>query len=304
LKAWKAELLLVLVTFIWGCTFLFTKQGIIDCSPSLYIIIRFGIALIVCLAFFRRHLLKIDRKTFKQGLILGIMFGCGFALQTYGLKYTTVSKSAFITGTCVVLTPFVFWFVERKKIYLWQKLGVAVATIGLWIFTDPDFDNLNWGDVMTLGSTFFWAFDITYMDVFTRDRSKFAETIQLVATQFVGALPVAFVTFLLFDINNVFFYPTTNLIVSLAFNGFIASFLATLMQTSIQKYSTPVKAALIFSIEPLVATAAAFIVLNEKLASIEIIGGIILFSGVLISEIGELSLIVYIQILKMMKKIE
>jgi len=304
LKSWKAELLLALVTLIWGCTFLFTKQGLDDCSPSLYIIIRFSISLIVSFVFFNRKLLKIDRNTIKQGLILGIMFGCGFVLQTYGLKFTSVSKSAFITGTCVLLTPFVFWFVERKAIYLWQKVGVAVASVGLWIFTNPDFNNLNWGDIMTLGSTFFWAFYITYMDVFTRSRTRTEETMQLVATQLTGALPIVLITFLIFDSNSVFIRPTINLIVSLLFNGFLASFMATLVHTAIQRYSTPVKAALIFSLEPLIATAAAYIVINERLLPYEIIGGIILFTGVIVSELGEFSLLLYVKLLKAFKKID
>lgn len=304
MKQWKAEVSLFAVTCIWGCTFLFTKEGIADCSPSLYVVIRFSVALLLCLLFFFKKVISADRQTIKQAVILGIFFGSGFILQTYGLKFTTVSKSAFITGTCVLLTPFVFWIVERKKIFIWQKLGVVIAAIGLWLFTNPDFDNINWGDVMTLGSTLFWAIYITYMDVFTRDRTKFDETIQMVSYQFVGALPVVIISYFLIDFGNTVFVPTNSLIVSLIYNAIIASFIVTCIHTGVQKFSTPVKAALIFSFEPIVASFFAWIMLSEVLNSREIIGGVLLFMGILAAEVGEMSLLIYIKFLKLFKKID
>ena len=155
MKVWKAESLLFCVTFIWGATFLFTKMGLNDCQPSFYILMRFIIALILCFVFFGKHLLKMKKDIVPQGLILGLLFGGGFLLQTYGIKYTSVSKAAFITGIVVTITPFVYWLVDRKKISKWSIAGVVVASAGLYIFTNPQFNNLNPGDVMTLVSVFF-----------------------------------------------------------------------------------------------------------------------------------------------------
>ena len=285
MKAWKAEFFLFLVTFIWGATFLFTKIGLEDCPPSLYIIFRFLIALALSFALFGKYILSVNKKTFIQGCLLGLMFGAGFVFQTYGLKYTTVSKSAFITGMAVPLVPFVFWFVERKKIKLWSKVGVFVATVGLWLFTNPQLDNINLGDILTLISTIFWALYITYMDVFTRNRTEFSETAQLVMLQFIAATPLSLLTFLAIDFSDFQVVFTKSLIISLAFNSIMASFFVTFIHTSIQKYTTPVKAALIFSLEPVVAGLIAYIVLSEVFTIREYIGGAVLLSGVLISEL-------------------
>lgn len=304
LKAWKAELFLLFMTFVWGGTFVFTQIGLRDCSPSLYIIIRFSISLSISLLFFGKHLSTIDKKTFYQGIILGLMFGGGFVLQTYGLKLTTVPKSAFITGISVILTPFAHWFVERKKIFFWQKIGVIIVGIGLWLFTNPDFNNLNWGDILTLFSTAFWAFYITYMEVFTRGRTRFAETMQLVIMQFVGATPIAIITLLIFETAIIEIDISNFLIISLIYNGVLASFVLTVIHTSVQRYTTPVKAALIFSLEPVVATTIAVIVLGASLSFVENIGAAILMFGVVASEFGEYSLWVYIKILKVMRKID
>jgi drug/metabolite transporter (DMT)-like permease len=286
LKTWKAELFLLLITFIWGGTFTFTKVGLDYCPPALYIIFRFSIALLISLIIFGRHLKDINKKILLQGLLLGFFFGSGFVLQTYGLKLTTISKSAFITGITVVLTPFVFFIIERTKIQLWQKAGVLIASVGLWLFTDPQFDDLNIGDVLTLGSCVFWALYITFMDVFTKDRHSVSESSQLVIFQFVMATPLTVVFYFLFDTQSAPVVFSNELLYSLAYNGIIASFILTFIHTSVQKYTTPVKAALIFSLEPVVASYVAILFMHETLNTMQYLGGIILMISVVFSQTG------------------
>lgn len=286
MKTWKAELLLLSVTFIWGGTFMFTKIGINDVNPSLYILMRFTIALVISLLFFGKYLINIDRTTLIQGLVLGLFFGGGFLLQTYGLQLTTVSKSAFITGITVPLTPFVFYFIEKKSISIWSKFGVIIATIGLWIFTNPTLDSINYGDVLTLFSTIFWALYITYMDVFTKQRRGIRDSAVLVMLQFIAAAPLALAAIFIFEGGSFEVNFTNSLIISLAFNSIMASLFVTFVHTSVQKFTTPVKAALIFSLEPVIASIIAVIVLKELFGLREITGAIILLSGVLVSELG------------------
>lgn len=286
MKPFYAELFLFLVTFIWGGTFVFTKIGLDFASPSVYILLRFCIAIFLCIIFFNKKLLRINKKTLVNGLILGLFFGGGFLLQTIGLKYTTVSKSAFITGITVPLTPIVYFIVCRKRISKYSLWGVFVAVIGLWIFTNPDFDNINIGDVLTLFSTMFWAFYITYMDVFTKKTENRSITAQLVFLQFVASSVIAIVYFVTFENASWAVQFDNMLLISLAFNAVLASFFVTFIHTSIQRYTTPVKAALIFSLEPIVASSVAVIFLSETMTNIEIFGAFLLFSAVIISELG------------------
>ena len=288
MKAWKAELLLFFVTFIWGGTFVFTKFGLHDAPPSLYVFIRFTTAFLITVIFFWKHIIKIHKSTLLRGLLLGTFFGAGFILQTTGLGLTTVTKSAFITGMAVVFTPFVFKLVQKKRILFWPKIGVIIAFIGLYLFANPKFNNINLGDFLTLLSTFFWALYIVYMDVFTKGKNDFSETVQLVSMQLLGTMIISFMGHIFLEKASFNVNFSSTLLITLAYNGILASFILTFIHTSFQRYTTPVKAALIFSLEPVIASIVAVIVINEILSGREYIGAAILFIGVMTSELGDI----------------
>lgn len=283
---WRAELMLLLMTLIWGATFMFTKIGLESSPPFFYLILRFSVALTMMLLFFHKHLKNISRTTWKHGAILGGLFGSGFVLQTYGLEFTEITNSAFITGLTVVLTPFAFKLISKNKINFWPKIGVITAFIGLYIFTNPDINSINIGDILTLISTSFWAIYITFMDKFTKGDDSKQRTMQLVTLQFLFVLPIPLLGFLFFELPDFYVSFNSDLITSVLFNGVLASFVLTIIHTTYQRYTTPVKAALIFSLEPIFASFFALMFMSEILSSMELIGAAILMFGVLISELG------------------
>jgi len=128
------------------------------------------------------------------------------------------------------------------------------------------------------------------MDVFTKNRQSISHTAQLVILQYLAAAPMAVITFFLFEYSSLYFNLSSNLILALAYNGILASFLVTFIHTGVQKYSSPVKATLIFSLEPVIASSFAMIFINEFLSFWEYIGAGILFIGVLASVGGEFAL--------------
>jgi drug/metabolite transporter (DMT)-like permease len=274
------------MTLIWGATFTFTKIGLQSCPPFLYVIFRFLIALILVYIFFNKHFKSIDKVNIKHGSVLGLLFGGGFVLQTVGLSLTEITNSAFITGLAVVLTPFAFKLVTRNRVSLWSKIGVITAFIGLYIFTNPNISSINLGDLLTLISTLFWAFYITYMDVFTKGSTDPKKTYQLVAFQFLFAMIMPLIGFFIFDLPKLSLSFNWDLVASLAFNGIVASFILTIIHTTFQRYTTPVKAALIFSLEPIFAAIIATLFMSEVLNDRQLLGAAILMCGVLLSELG------------------
>lgn len=286
MSSWKAELMLLLMTIIWGATFLFTKIGLDATGPYFYLVLRFSLAVALTFIFFFNKLNFKDKKLLKNGIILGSIFGIGFILQTKGLEFTSIQKSAFITGLTVVLTPFTFKILTKKKVLLFSKIGVVIAFIGLYIFTDPDFSDINKGDVYTFLSTFCWATFIPLIDKFTNNNNTPNLTINLVFLQLTSMLIVVTSGFFIFEFQFFYIDWNYNLIQSVLFNGVVASFILMFIHTNFQKHTTPVKAALIFSLEPIFAALFAFIFLNEFLSSTESLGASILFFGVLTSELG------------------
>lgn len=286
MKSFNAELLLALITVIWGTTFSFTKIGLSYSTPFVYSLLRFSIALAITLIIWHKNIFRISKPFFVNGMILGVFYAGGFALQTIGLNYTTITKSAFITGLSVAFTPIVYRMINGRKIPLNQKLGIIVATIGLWLFTKPDFENINIGDALTLVSAFFWAFYLVFINKYTEHVEKFENTIQLVFCQFLMVTVISVLGLVTSEIYYSKIELHNLLVVSLLFNGIIASVVLTTIHTHIQKFTTPVKAALIFSFEPVFAAAFAMFIFNEVLAIDEYIGALVLFIGILISELG------------------
>lgn len=287
MKSYNAELLLAVITVIWGATFSFTKIGLDYSTPFTYSLLRFSIALAITLIIWHKSIFRISKRFFINGTILGIFYAGGFALQTIGLNYTTVTKSAFITGLSVVFTPIVYRIINGREIPLYQKLGIIIATAGLWLFTKPDFENINIGDALTLISAFFWAFYLVFINKYTEHVEKFENTLQLVFCQFLTVAIISALGLIVFEIYYAKIELHNLLIVSLLFNGIIASVVLTTIHTRIQKFTTPVKAALIFSFEPVFAATFAMFIFNEILGIDEYIGALVLFVGILISEFGE-----------------
>ncbi|MGQ9819171.1 MAG: DMT family transporter [Candidatus Kapaibacteriales bacterium] len=287
MKSWKAEILLLSITVIWGVTFSFTKIGLYYSTPILYLTLRFIIAVVFVYLLWFHRINKVTKKTFLMGTVLGCFYAGGFLFQTIGLQLTTVTKSAFITGLSVVLTPLVYKMIEARKITLWQKVGISIATLGLIKFTNPSFQYINTGDFLTFISTFFWAFYLVYMNKFTEGTSSFEYTIQLVFVQFVIVLLLGILGLFIFETKAWYLKFDQKLILSLLYNGIIASILLTTIHTSIQKYTTPVKAALIFSLEPVFAGIFAYMIFSETLNPSELIGAVILTIGIFASEFGD-----------------
>jgi drug/metabolite transporter (DMT)-like permease len=223
--------------------------------------------------------------------MLGILHAGGFTLQTIGLQYTTVARSSFITGIAVVLVPFVYWLVEKRSITIIQWVGVLCVGIGLYIFTDPNFDAINKGDALTIGCSAFWSFYIVLLSRFTLEDSTtehtqtWVRTARLVGLQLLTIAVVSVSGMLIFeDVSQLQFSPAV--LYGLAYTSLLATVFNTAAHTHVQRLTTAVKAGLIFSLEPVFASFLGVIALGEAFGMREISGGILVIAGVLTSEVG------------------
>ena len=120
-RSLKAHILLVLITLIWGSNFVVIKNALADISPLFFNAVRMSLAAVVLMAVFYRELGGLTANSLRSGLLVGFFLFMGNELQTEGLKYTTPSKSAFLTGVSVVLVPILLALFWKRSLNLWTR---------------------------------------------------------------------------------------------------------------------------------------------------------------------------------------
>lgn len=256
-----------------------TKFALVDLPPLMLQGTRFVLAAVMVGIYTWRDIKATTPATLRAGIVLGILLGAGFALQTIGLVETTASKAGFLTGTMVVFTPLVQLAIERRLPSLGNAISVVIVGAGLYIFTSPAGGAFNTGDVLVLLCAVVFAFYIVYLDVFTRERFHR----EIVFYQFVTTAVIGFAASPFLDAHSAVF--STTAIGALLYLSFFASTIALFVQSKYQRETTPTKAAIIFTMEPVFAAIIAYFLLTESMSAIEILGAGIMFAGLLFSEI-------------------
>jgi drug/metabolite transporter (DMT)-like permease len=276
----RAELALFATTFIWGSTFVVVKAGTSDISPSLFIALRFGIGALLFAVFLLPQIGTITYPTFKKSVILGAMLGIGILLQNHGIYQTTASKSAFITGLMVIFTPIAQFILERRPPKAGNIIGIIVVTIGLYLLTSPSGAEVNTGDILVLISAMIFGVYIVYLDIFSKEEN-------VLHVSFIQVSIVTVTALLIVPFEDVVLNPTTQLMLSLLYMGVCATVFTTYIQTRFQKDTTPTRAVIIFTIEPVIAAVLAYVVLGEILGATGIIGAVLIVGGIFISEFSD-----------------
>jgi drug/metabolite transporter (DMT)-like permease len=284
-RSLKAHVLLVLITLIWGATFVVIKDALADVSPLFFNAIRMSLAALVLAAVFHRELKRISVKALRSGFLVGFFLFLGNELQTSGLKYTTPSKSAFLTGVSVVLVPVFLALLWRRSINRWSAVGVGMAFIGLYLVTvtastgtGMNLASMNHGDLLTLGAAVVFAFHIIFIGHVTQtQRWQQITVVQVAVTALLMILTVPFA-----EKPTVVWSPPV--IWGIAITGFLSLALAFAVQAWAQQFTPPTHAALIFSLEPVFAWLTSFVFLGERLGGRAGLGALCILAGVLISE--------------------
>jgi drug/metabolite transporter (DMT)-like permease len=277
----RAESVLFAATLIWGSTFTGVKLILGELPAIQMVFWRMGFATLVVLLISRKSLFPIRSAQLVKGAILGLLLFLGFCTQNIGMNYTTASKSAFITGMMVIFVPLLQFIVERRAPKVGNVLGVLTVSVGLWFLTSPEGSAFNIGDALTLSCAFLFAIYIVYLDVVAHDLTAMQLTFLQCATNALLALVGMF----LFE--TITFAWSGRTIAILAYLTLFATVLTTYTQTRYQKDTTPTRAAVIFSIEPLIASVIAYFVLGERLGQLGILGGGLIILGVLTSELSD-----------------
>ena len=278
----------LLCTFIWGTTFIAQDTGMDDIGPFTFNAVRFfvGFLAIVPLAFlfevkkFKSEF-KLDFKTFViLSFLIGLSLFLGSALQQVALLYTDVANAAFFTIFYVPMVPIIIFLFKKKSIHWSVWPSVVLCLIGGYLLTNFYDATVRLGDTLVVLGALFWSTHIIFTGIIV---TKYNLPLTLGAIQTLLVALFSFIIGLIYEefvIDNIL-----NEIDSILYAGILSGGFAFVLQIYAQKNITPAPAAIIFSLEGVFATIAAWILLNQILGINNLLGCFFILSGVLLSQL-------------------
>lgn len=275
----RADLWLVLVTLIWGATFVVVKNELASISPLAFVCIRFAIAFVVMVGITWRILRRSNWRELAAGALIGVFLFAGYGFQTVGLRYTTASKAAFITGLCVVLAPLFARLFLAHAPSMYALLGVVMATVGLAMLSLTDDLTLAFGDLLVLGCAASFALHIVAISRFAPKMDPMALTTVQIGVVAVAAAGATLI------IEPQAGLPGAGTWGVAAFMGVVATAFAFTIQNRVQAITTPTHTALVLSLEPVFGALFAVLLAGEVLGLRELIGCGLILAGMLVAEL-------------------
>ncbi len=279
----RARLALLAATLIWGTSFVVVQKALVDLPVFHLLACRFLLATLLLLPLVRRGPGSWSPEIRRDGAIIGVLLFAGFTLQTYGLLWTTPSRSAFLTGLSVVLVPIV-GLAFGRRLRPWPAAGSLCAALGLYVLYRPSGENdavpFGLGDALTLACAVVFAVWVLAVERVVRRHS----VRELAVLQF-GVVTALSLPSFLFDV------PTADEFSSFAIGailvmGVLATAGAFLCQLYAQRHLTAVETGVILTLEPVVAAAFSVLLGVEGWTSSLTYGGTLVLAAMLLSELG------------------
>lgn len=275
---------LIMVTIIWGGSFVVMKSSVDKVPPGYLLALRFTAAAAAMMAAFPKSLRRLNRESLRNGLLVGIVLELSYLLQTYGIKYTTASKNAFITALYVILVPFLSWAVNRKKPGINNLLAAVLAVAGLGLLTLRGVTAVNFGDFLTFLCSLSFTVHLVLAERFTKNQDPILLAIIQVAV--VGVLNWILAPFL--DGFQAFSFEILRdrtLVAGILYLSIFCTMAAYAIQMVGQKILTASASSLLLSLEAVFGTIFSVIFLKEVLTGKMIVGCVLMFFALVISGI-------------------
>lgn len=271
----RVHFFLVLTTVFWGGSFLFTKLGLREVPPVLFVFCRFALATLVMLGVSAGRLKAFDRDTLRRGTIVGITLGVTNLSFVFGVSGTSISRAGILNNLFVLFIPLIGKLVWRDRIGRVNMVGIAMAVAGIWLLATGGGAGFNRGDTISTVCAFFIAVQILAVSKVLRDEDVYLVSL----VQFAVVAGMAGLALLA--------SPPPLLRMSLPAAGTIVycaifpTVLCFTLQNTFQRYTTPTRAGLIYTLDPVWSLVAGFLVLGERLGGREWLGCGLIFAAVL-----------------------
>lgn len=284
--------LLVVVTIIWGSSFVILKDtlSLFGGGNFTFFVLaaRFLCATLVLLPFAVKGFKDLDKRTVKDGVILGVILFFAYAFQTVGLKYTTASKNAFLTTTYCAIVPFLSWLILKKKpgINNYVAAVMCIAGVAFVSFIGKDEGNSNQllGDILTIVCGLFYALQIIYNDKFAGGKNAFL--ILVVELAVVSLLMSATSLIFEFPTHSADFSLNGEVVWKILYLALFATAFAQFGQIFSQRFVPPTIVTIILSLESVFGVLFEIILGDAHLTVLIIIGFVMIFAAEIISELN------------------
>ncbi len=275
-----AEFLLVTVTLFWGATFPLVKEAVTEVPVLCFLWVRFALSALLLALLAGRGLFTLDSRGVRRGILLGVLLFLSYLFQTFGLERTTSANAGFLTGLNVVWVPLLAGPLLAKPPGSGSRIGVGMALFGLFLLTWHTPWQLNPGDLLVVVCSVFVALHILGLDAWTGGYDGRALACVQIATMAV----LGFLGSLLFEPVT---WPRSfspSLLSALGITAVFATAYAFWVMTTFQRLTTPTRAALIYTLEPVFAAIFSVWLAGDRLSAVAWAGGALIVLGMVTAE--------------------
>ena len=282
------KLMLLIVAILWGSSLTVVKVASDTFEPNMILAIRFSVSAIILSIIFWKKLRDMDKSDVKSGLIIGVFLFMAYSAQTIGVGYTDPGRSAFLSASYCVIVPFLAWFALKKRPDKFNMIAAAFTIVGIYFVSMAGGDGGSvfdqgreaiLGDGFALLSGLLFAAHIVAVTKFSKGKDPILMTI----LQFIMAAVLSIIVTLVFEDNSAIVI-TKKAVLEVGYLAVMCTTVALLLQNIGQKYATASSAALILATESIFGILIPVFLGIETLTRNKIIGFVLIFIAILISE--------------------
>ena len=281
----KYDLTLVLVTMIWGVTFLVAKLTLRLIGPFTYLSLCYIIATLTLVLIFHKRLRRITRTELLSGLLIGVVLFAGYGFQTVGLQWVSVSKTGFITGLYVPLVPLFALLFLRQRVAVTAIIGVALSLLGLCLLSINKQFNLSFGlgEWLVLCCAVSFALQIVFIN-------KFAPSVDAINLAIVQLALTAVLSLIAVPLNHEpIALPPLMAWVPVSLMGTLDMAFTLLIMNWVGQFISGTRAALIYALEPVWAVFFGVLLAGDVLSLAAWIGCACILAGMIVGRLERIS---------------
>ena len=272
----RVTFFLILTTLFWGGSFVFNKLGFREVPPVTFLFLRFALATLVMGCWCLRRLTGLNRDIVRKGLIVGLALAATNLSFVLGLAGTSASRAGFLNNLFVLIIPLLSYLFWRERVDRWNLIGILLAVAGLWQLARGGAGGFSRGDLLSTVCALFISIHILSVSRVLRDEDVYLVSL----VQFATVATVGAILFLVLPAQPLRIGPVSA--GALVYCALFPTVICFTLQNSYQRYTTPTKAGLIYTLDPVWSMLGGMAILGERLSGREWSGCVLIFAAVLL----------------------